>query len=81
MKAFFFLASVLSASPAWATEAITETASGSNNTAIIMFLAFVGVTLGITYWAAKRTLTANTFYTAGGGVFSGHFRAGILFGL
>ncbi len=34
--------------------------------AIIMFLMFVGLTLGITYWASKRTKTTNDFYTAGG---------------
>ena len=39
-----------------------------NISAIIMFLLFVGATLGITYWAAKRTKTAKDFYTAGGGI-------------
>ena len=39
-----------------------------NISAIIMFLIFVGSTLGITYWAAKRTKTAKDFYTAGGGI-------------
>ena len=39
-----------------------------NITAIIMFLLFVAGTLGITYWAAKRTKTAKDFYTAGGGI-------------
>ena len=39
-----------------------------NIAAIIMFLIFVGGTLGITYWAAKRTKTAKDFYTAGGGI-------------
>jgi cation/acetate symporter len=39
-----------------------------NMTAIVMFLAFVAGTLGITYWAAKRTKTAKDFYTAGGGI-------------
>jgi cation/acetate symporter len=33
-----------------------------------MFLVFVGITLLITYWAAKRTKTANDFYAAGRGV-------------
>jgi cation/acetate symporter len=33
-----------------------------------MFLLFVGGTLGITYWAARRTKTAKDFYTAGGGI-------------
>lgn len=39
-----------------------------NTTAIIMFVAFVVGTLGITYWAAQRTKTAKDFYTAGGGI-------------
>lgn len=39
-----------------------------NVSAIIMFLIFVGATLAITYWAAKRTKTAKDFYTAGGGI-------------
>ncbi len=39
-----------------------------NIPAIIMFFIFVGGTLGITYWAAKRTKSASDFYTAGGGI-------------
>jgi cation/acetate symporter len=39
-----------------------------NVPAIIMFLIFVSVTLGITYWAAQRTKTAKDFYAAGGGL-------------
>jgi len=39
-----------------------------NVSAIAMFLVFVGGTLGVTYWAAKRTKTAKDFYTAGGGI-------------
>ena len=39
-----------------------------NTTAIIMFLIFVCFTLGITYWAARRTKSAKDFYTAGGGI-------------
>jgi len=35
-----------------------------NISAIAMFLIFVGATLGITYWAAKRTKTAKDFYEA-----------------
>ncbi|MGC2200196.1 MAG: cation acetate symporter, partial [Stellaceae bacterium] len=37
-------------------------------TAVGMFAFFVAVTLGITYWAAKRTKTAAQFYAAGGGI-------------
>ncbi len=39
-----------------------------NIPAIVMFFAFVLATLGITYWAAKRTRSAADFYAAGGGV-------------
>ena len=41
---------------------------GRDYTAILMFLAFVLATLGITYWAALRTKTTKDFYTAGGGI-------------
>lgn len=40
----------------------------TNWTAIWMFLVFVVATLGITYWAARRTHSAKDFYTAGGGI-------------
>jgi cation/acetate symporter len=46
-----------------------------NVLAIAMFFLFVAVTLGITYWAARRTRTANDFFAAGGGI-SG-FRNGL----
>jgi cation/acetate symporter len=39
-----------------------------NVTAIIMFFVFVLSTLGITWWASKRTKSAADFYTAGGGI-------------
>lgn len=42
-----------------------------NVNAIVMFLLFVGATLGITYWAAKKTKTAKDFYAAGGGITGG----------
>jgi len=38
---------------------------GINVTAVSMFLVFVAVTLGITYWAARRTRTSQDFYAAG----------------
>ncbi|WP_277051683.1 cation acetate symporter [Zestomonas thermotolerans] len=37
-----------------------------NVSAIIMFVLFVAATLGITYWAAKRSKSASDFYSAGG---------------
>ncbi|WP_148213577.1 cation acetate symporter [Rhodospirillum centenum] len=36
--------------------------------AISMFLVFVALTLGVTYWAARRTKSAKDFYAAGGGI-------------
>ncbi len=39
-----------------------------NIPAIVMFFAFVAGTLGITYWASKKTKSASDFYTAGGGI-------------
>ena len=39
--------------------------TGTNYTAILFFFFFVGVTLVITYWAAKRTKTTEHFYAAG----------------
>ena len=39
-----------------------------NMAAIGMFMVFVVLTLGITYWASRRTRTTSDFYTAGGGI-------------
>jgi len=39
-----------------------------NITAIIMFMLFVSVTLGITYWAARRTRSTSDFYAAGSSI-------------
>jgi cation/acetate symporter len=64
----------LTLAPAAALAAPSE-AAPLNVTAIVMFFAFVGATLGITYWAAGRTKTANDFFAAGGGI-SG-FRNGL----
>jgi cation/acetate symporter len=36
--------------------------------AIAFFLAFIGVTLAITAWAARKTKTTSDFYAAGGGI-------------
>jgi len=40
----------------------------TNYEAIAMFSVFVIATLGITYWAARRTKSAKDFYAAGGGI-------------
>ncbi|MBB6341342.1 cation/acetate symporter [Pseudomonas fluvialis] len=39
-----------------------------NISAILMFVAFVGATLYITYWASKRNTSAADYYTAGGSI-------------
>jgi cation/acetate symporter len=65
-----FLVFILSAIALFASDAIQGAVQARplNVSAIVMFLIFVGGTLGITYWAAKRTKTAKDFYTAGGGI-------------
>ncbi len=60
---FFTLSSVL-----FAADAQFSGKRDLNVSAIVMFLIFVVATLGITYWAARRTKTAKDFYTAGGGI-------------
>src|SRR5699024_4163589 len=40
----------------------------ANTPAIVMFLVFIVATMGITWWAARRTRTTADFYTAGGGI-------------
>lgn len=37
-----------------------------NPVAIVMFVIFVAITLGISYWASRRTRSSKDFYTAGG---------------
>jgi cation/acetate symporter len=66
-----FAAALFAALPAaaFAAEAIEGGPKQATNwSAIIMFLIFVFFTLGITYWAAKRTKSAAQFYSAGGGI-------------
>ncbi len=54
---------------AMAAEAIQGAEKQATNwTAIIMFAAFVVMTLFITKWAAAQTKSAADFYTAGGGI-------------
>ena len=40
----------------------------SNPLAILFFFLFIAITLGVTYWAARRTKTTEHFYAAGHGV-------------
>lgn len=53
---------------AWAAEALTGEVQKQplNVSAILMFVAFVGFTLCITYWASKRNNSAADYYAAGG---------------
>ena len=65
LKTLFAFSLTLFAAAVWADSAPKPPV---NVTAITMFLAFVVVTLGITYWAARRTKTTADFYAAGGGI-------------
>ena len=61
------LVQVANAAPAQQPAApAPATAIGQPNAvAIALFIIFIAVTLGITYWAAKRTKTTEHFYAAG----------------
>ena len=39
-----------------------------NATAVALFLIFVALSLGITFWASRRTRSTADFYAAGGGI-------------
>lgn len=58
----------LSALLTLALPAHAASGQAAHGSAIVMFLAFVLVTLGITWWAARRTRTTRDFYAAGGGI-------------
>jgi len=61
-------ASLFGANPARAAGDIGGAVARSalNPSAIALFLAFVAVTLFISWWASQRTRTSGEFYTAGG---------------
>ena len=61
-------AATLALVPAAAYAQGAPAAAPVNWHAIVMFLVFIAITLGITYWAAKRTKTATDFYAAGRGI-------------
>ncbi|WP_346840765.1 cation acetate symporter [Metapseudomonas otitidis] len=64
-------AGLIVAAPAlWAAGAIEGDVQRQpvNVSAIVMFVAFVGFTLCITYWASKRSKSTADFYTAGGSI-------------
>lgn len=64
----FMLAGLTVAMAAGADLGEGTKAEEMNVPAIVMFLIFVSGTLGITYWASKRTKSAKDFYTAGGAI-------------
>ncbi|MGO4576465.1 cation acetate symporter [Cupriavidus sp. 2TAF22] len=70
LKAAFIFLSCPLAIPSYAAPGALQNieAQPINTVAILMFLAFVVATLGITYWAASKTKSLDTFYTAGGGI-------------
>ncbi|WP_039913206.1 cation acetate symporter [Cellvibrio mixtus] len=47
---------------------LAQSNSMAPDSAILMFVLFVVLTLGITVWASKRTKTTKDFYAAGGGI-------------
>jgi cation/acetate symporter len=73
-KTFTSIALAFAASAASISPSFADAVSGAvvkqdlNMEAIIMFAVFVGLTLVITYVAAKRTKSASDFYAAGGGI-------------
>ena len=69
MKGFVAALALLFPIPAFAAALEGEAQRQPLNlVAILMFVAFVGLTLWITKAAAARTRTASDFYTAGGGI-------------
>ena len=46
-------------------DASTSSIGQTSFISIGMFLLFVGITMMITYWAAKKTKTTSEFYAAG----------------
>jgi cation/acetate symporter len=44
---------------------VTTRIGEPNAIAMVFFFAFIAITLGITYWAARRTRTTEDFYAAG----------------
>ena len=63
------LLALLAPALSFAGDAISATEKQPLNLhAIGMFVLFVSMTLGITYWAAGRTKSTADFYTAGGGI-------------
>ena len=70
MKRLFSALLAVVPTSVFAADAITGAVQkqATNYEAIIMFVVFVAATLGITYWASKRTRSRSDYYTAGGNI-------------
>ncbi|MCW0322834.1 cation acetate symporter [Pantoea dispersa] len=70
MKRLLSAALAIVPASVFAADAITGAVQkqATNYEAIIMFVVFVAATLGITYWASKRTRSRSDYYTAGGNI-------------
>ena len=68
----FAAAASLFSSASWCGETAAElTSRPINIPAIFIFVSFVCFTLGISYWASKRTTSSSEFYNAGGNITAG----------
>src|SRR5688500_991495 len=56
---------LLQAAAAPATQPVQTRLGEPNVVAMAFFFGFIAITLGITYWAARRTRTTEEFYAAG----------------
>ena len=63
-----FILFILTSFSVYANDNQPVNPSEINITAVVMFIIFISITLGITYWAAKKTRSASDFYTAGGNI-------------
>ncbi|WP_300859922.1 cation/acetate symporter ActP [uncultured Helicobacter sp.] len=69
MKALLILSACLSLALGAAFDSEAEVVKNDLNlTAVAMFALFVGATLVITYYCSKKTQSAESFFTAGGGI-------------
>ena len=55
----------VAAQQAQTAPAVASRIGQPNAVAMVFFFLFISITLGITYWAARRTRTTEEFYAAG----------------
>ena len=69
---FLAQAAAAAAAPTAQAAGTAPTAIGQpNNVAMAFFFFFIAITLGITWWAARKTRTTEQFYAAGRTVSAG----------